>query len=124
MESTLRDQESRLIHLAEEFQEKNHGQIFLMSANGKQISDYITQRKEDYIKAKEREREAAKVKILFLRKEKFQWNRSQAAHTTSSGTIVGRTPLKTKQPVGSTPSATNKRVRKLKNRCSAHLFAF
>lgn len=71
MESTLRDQESRLIHLAEEFQEKNHGQIFLMSANGKQISDYITQRKEDYTKAKEREREAAKVRNPFLKNIKF-----------------------------------------------------
>lgn len=36
-----------------------------MSANGKTISDYITQRKEDYTKAKEREREAAKVKHQF-----------------------------------------------------------
>lgn len=69
MESTLREQESRLIHLAEEFQEKNHGQIFLMSANGKAISDYITQRKEDYTKGKEREREAAKVTFSFLANE-------------------------------------------------------
>jgi len=34
-----------------------------MNANGKEIADYISQRKEDYAKAKEREREAAKVKI-------------------------------------------------------------
>jgi len=33
-----------------------------MSANGKEIKDYIAQRKEDYLKAKEREREAAKVR--------------------------------------------------------------
>jgi hypothetical protein len=33
-----------------------------MSANGKEIKDYIAQRKEDYVKAKEREREAAKVR--------------------------------------------------------------
>ncbi len=33
-----------------------------MSANGMEIADYITQRKEDYAKVKEREREAAKVK--------------------------------------------------------------
>jgi len=54
-----------------------------MSANGKQISDYITQRKEDYARAKERELEAAKS--------------------------VGRTPLKTKQLVGTTPSVASKR---------------
>jgi hypothetical protein len=34
-----------------------------MSANGKEIADYIAQRKDDYTKAKEREREAAKVSI-------------------------------------------------------------
>ena len=33
-----------------------------MSANGKEIVDYIAQRKEDYTKSKEREREAAKVR--------------------------------------------------------------
>jgi len=33
-----------------------------MSTNGKEIVDYIRQRKEDYTKAKEREREAAKVR--------------------------------------------------------------
>jgi hypothetical protein len=41
---------------------KNNGKKFLMSSNGKEISDYIAQRKEDYVKNKEREREAAKVK--------------------------------------------------------------
>lgn len=41
--------------------EKNNGQPFIMSANGKQIVDYIQQRKDDYTKTKEREREAAKV---------------------------------------------------------------
>ena len=30
--------------------EKNNGQIFLMNANGKEIADYISQRKEDYTK--------------------------------------------------------------------------
>ena len=62
MESNLRECESRLQHLADEFQQKNHGQVFIMSANGKEIADYIAQRKDDYAKAKEREREAAKVK--------------------------------------------------------------
>jgi hypothetical protein len=33
-----------------------------MSANGKEIAEYIAQRKDDYTKAKEREREAAKVR--------------------------------------------------------------
>jgi hypothetical protein len=33
-----------------------------MSANGKEIADYIQQRREDYTKAKERDREAAKVR--------------------------------------------------------------
>ena len=58
----MRECEVRLGNLANEFQEKNHGEVFLMSANGKEIADYIAQRKEDYTKAKEREREAAKVK--------------------------------------------------------------
>ena len=61
LESSLREHEARLHHLAEEYQEKNHGKVFLMSANGKQIQDFIAQRKEDYAKAKEREREAIKV---------------------------------------------------------------
>jgi hypothetical protein len=43
--------------------EKNHGQAFIMNANGKEIKDYIIQRKEDYTKAKEREREATKVRF-------------------------------------------------------------
>ncbi|CAF0788183.1 unnamed protein product [Adineta steineri] len=94
LESSLRECELRLQKLADEFIQKNNGQPFIMSANGKEISDYIQQRKEDYTKAKEREREAAK-----------------AAHTTTAttGTFVGRTPLKTKQLVGTTPSATSKR---------------
>jgi hypothetical protein len=33
-----------------------------MNVNGKEIADYIQQRKEDYTKAKEREREAVKVR--------------------------------------------------------------
>ncbi|CAF5061689.1 unnamed protein product, partial [Rotaria sp. Silwood1] len=52
--------ELRLQKLANEFIDKNNGQPFIMSANGKEITDYIAQRKEDYTKAKEREREAAK----------------------------------------------------------------
>ena len=40
---------------------KNNGQPFIMGASGKEIPEYIQQRREDYIKAKEREREAAKV---------------------------------------------------------------
>jgi hypothetical protein len=32
-----------------------------MNTNGKEITDYISQQKEDYTKTKEREREAAKV---------------------------------------------------------------
>ncbi len=62
LESTLRECELRLQNLADEFTKKNNGQIFLMNANGKEIADYITQRKEDYAKTKEREREAAKVR--------------------------------------------------------------
>ncbi|CAF3469751.1 unnamed protein product [Rotaria sp. Silwood1] len=62
LEATLRECELRLQKLANEFIEKNNGQPFIMSANGKEITDYIAQRKEDYTKAKEREREAAKVR--------------------------------------------------------------
>ncbi len=61
LEATLRECELRLENLAEDFIKKNNGQPFIMSANGKEIADYIQQRKEDYTKAKEREREAAKV---------------------------------------------------------------
>jgi len=64
-----------------------------MSANGKEIADYIQQRKEDYTKAKEREREASKA----------------AAHTTPKGSFVGRTPLKTKPLPGNTSSVISKR---------------
>ncbi|CAF1093699.1 unnamed protein product [Rotaria sordida] len=92
LEATLRECELRLQKLANEFIEKNNGQAFIMSANGKEIADYIIQRKEDYAKAKEREREAAK-----------------AALVTSTGTSVGRTPLKTKQITGTTPSVVSKR---------------
>ncbi|CAF2443799.1 unnamed protein product [Rotaria sp. Silwood2] len=92
LEITLRECELRLQKLANEFIEKNNGQPFIMNANGKEIADYITQRKEDYAKAKEREREAAKAALI-----------------TSTGTIVGRTPLKTKQITGTTPSVVSKR---------------
>ena len=34
-----------------------------MGNNGKQIDEYISQRKEDYVKTKEREREAIKVNL-------------------------------------------------------------
>ncbi len=61
LEATLRECELRLENFAEDFIKKNNGQPFIMSANGKEIADYIQQRKEDYTKAKEREREAAKV---------------------------------------------------------------
>ena len=43
---------------------KNHGRPFVMSANGRQIADYIQQRKEDYARAKERQREVVKVKFF------------------------------------------------------------
>lgn len=49
-------------NLAEEFSRKNHGQKFLINDNQQEITEYIIQRKEDYAKSKEREREAAKVK--------------------------------------------------------------
>jgi hypothetical protein len=62
LEATLRECESRLLNLADDFMKKNNAQIFIMSANGKEIADYIQQRREDYIKTKEREREAAKVR--------------------------------------------------------------
>ncbi|UJR23823.1 hypothetical protein I4U23_026799 [Adineta vaga] len=89
LEASLRECELRLQHIADQYREKNHGQVFIMSANGKEISDYIVQRKDDYTKAKEREREAAK---------------------TSTGTIVGRTPLKMKQLVSGTPNVASKRT--------------
>ncbi|CAF3207056.1 unnamed protein product [Rotaria socialis] len=92
LEASLRECELLLRKLANEFIEKNNGQPFIMSANGKEIVDYIAQRKDDYVKAKEREREASK-----------------AAHQTSAGTIVQRTPLKTKQITGTTPGALLKR---------------
>ena len=62
LEGTLRECESRLHHLADEFIGKHDGQAFVLSATGETIADYIQQRKEDYTRAKEREREAAKVR--------------------------------------------------------------
>lgn len=62
LEASLRDCELRLQNFANEFMLKNNGQPFIMSANGKDIADYIKQRKEDYARAKEREREAMKVR--------------------------------------------------------------
>ena len=64
LEASLRECERRLLNHAEDFQIKNNGQAFVMSANGKHIDAYLQQRKEDYTKAKEREREATKVKDL------------------------------------------------------------
>ncbi|CAF1120033.1 unnamed protein product [Rotaria sp. Silwood1] len=93
LEANLRECELRLQNLANDFMKKNNGQSFIMSANGKEIHDYIQQRKDDYIKAKEREREAAKA----------------AAHKTSTSSIVGRTPLKTKQLPDNISSAASKR---------------
>jgi len=81
------------MNLAEDFIKKNNGQPFIMNANGKQIPDYIQQRKEDYTKTKEREREAAKA----------------AVHANPTGSFVGRTPLKTKQFPSNTFSVISKR---------------
>ncbi|CAF2071458.1 unnamed protein product [Rotaria magnacalcarata] len=93
LEATLRDCELRLQHLASGFMEKNNGQPFIMSANGKKIPDYIQQRKDDYTKAKEREREAVKA----------------AVHKTSTNASVGRTPLKAKQLSEKASSVVSKR---------------
>ncbi|CAF1030700.1 unnamed protein product [Rotaria sordida] len=93
LEANLRECELRLQNLANDFMKNNNGQPFIMSANGKEIIDYIQQRKDDYTKAKEREREAIKA----------------AAHKTSTSSIVRRTPLKTKLLPDNTSSATSKR---------------
>ena len=61
LEATLREYEIRLNHLAEDFAIKNNGQPFVMGSIGKQIPEYIQQRREDYVKTKEKEREALKV---------------------------------------------------------------
>ena len=67
LEASLRECEGKLRNLAEDFMSKNNGQPFIMNANGKEIAEYISQRREDYVKTKEREREAAKVTIyIFL----------------------------------------------------------
>jgi len=39
-----------------------------LNDSGKEISEYIAQRKEDYVKSKEREREAVKVVFDSVRK--------------------------------------------------------
>lgn len=90
LEATLKDSETKLRHLAEDYSQKNNGKVFFMNSNGTQISEYIQQRKESYAKSKEREREASKT-------------------NGTNGTVVGRTPLKTKQAVTATPTATSKR---------------
>ena len=56
LESNLRECELRLQNLADDFLRKNHGQPFVMGSNGKEIPEYVQQRKQDYIKMKERER--------------------------------------------------------------------
>jgi hypothetical protein len=61
LESSLRDCELRLQQLTDDFFKKNNGQTFLISGHGREIADYIQQRRDEYTKAKEREREAAKV---------------------------------------------------------------
>ncbi|CAF3471719.1 unnamed protein product [Rotaria sp. Silwood1] len=135
LEANLRECELRLQNLANDFMKKNNGQSFIMSANGKEIHDYIQQRKDDYIKAKEREREAAKTPsskkkartdtIIRVRpaplqsvpgsdennnnSEDNQCATTAAAHKTSTSSIVGRTPLKTKQLPDNISSATSKR---------------
>lgn len=58
----MKDSETKLRHLAEDYSQKNNGKVFFMNSNGTQISEYIQQRKESYAKSKEREREASKVK--------------------------------------------------------------
>ena len=90
LEANLRECEHRLENLGEDFQIKNAGEPFRMNPHGQEILEYIRQRKDDYARAKEREREAAK------------------AH---GGSAVGRTPLKVKQIlsgtiVGKTPMKT------------------
>lgn len=62
LEANLRECEHRLENLVEDFQIKNNGQTFRMNSNGKEILDYIQQRKDEYVKSKEREREVAKVR--------------------------------------------------------------
>ncbi|CAF1065124.1 unnamed protein product [Rotaria sordida] len=137
LEANLRECELRLQNLANDFMKNNNGQAFIMSANGKEIIDYIQQRKDDYTKAKEREREAIKTPaskkkartdtIIRVRPAPLQSvpgydennNNSEdsqcattlcaAAHKTSTSSIVRRTPLKTKLLPDNTPSAASKR---------------
>ncbi|CAF3755275.1 unnamed protein product [Rotaria magnacalcarata] len=137
LEATLRDCELRLQHLASGFMEKNNGQPFIMSANGKKIPDYIQQRKDDYTKAKEREREAVKTPsskkkartdiIVRARPAPLQsvpgsdennnnneYNQCAttlcaAVHKTSTNASVGRTPLKAKQLSEKASSVVSKR---------------
>ncbi|CAF4165043.1 unnamed protein product [Rotaria sp. Silwood2] len=137
LDANLRECELRLQNLAYDFMKKNNGQPFIMSANGKEIADYIQQRKDDYTKAKEREREAAKTPaskkkartdtIIRVRPAPLQSvpgydennNNSEdnqcattlcaAGHKTSTSSIVRRTPLKTKQLPDNRSSAASKR---------------
>ncbi|UJR25017.1 hypothetical protein I4U23_006378 [Adineta vaga] len=135
LEANLRDCELRLENAAEEYMKKNNGQVFIMSANGKEITDYVRQRKEDYIKAKEREREAAKTPGSKKKSRTETVVRSRPAPLQSvpggdentnisddnqcattlcvpaapKGTLVGRTPLKTKQFPSNTSSVISKR---------------
>ncbi|CAF1207632.1 unnamed protein product [Adineta ricciae] len=139
LEATLRECESRLENLAEDYMKKNNGQVFIMNANGKEIPEYIRQRKEDYAKSKEREREAAKTPaskkkartdtIVRARPAPLQSvpggddntnisDDNQCATTLCAapkGTLVGRTPLKTKQFPSNTSSAISKRTESTAN---------
>ncbi|CAF3765432.1 unnamed protein product [Adineta steineri] len=142
LEATLRDCESRLENLAEDFIKKNNGQVFIMGANGKEIADYIRQRKEDYTKAKEREREAAKTPASIKKARTGTMLRarpiplqsvpggdennnnseeSQCATTlcgASKGSFVGRTPLKSTQFSSNTSSAISKRSQSSSTLCT------
>ena len=78
LEGTLRECEWRLQHLADDFLAKHDGQAFVLSATGETLADYIQHRKEDYTRAKEREREAAKVSetiIIFAWEGLFECRR-------------------------------------------------
>jgi hypothetical protein len=49
------------VHFADEFVQNNHGRVFLVNGDGKSIVDYIQQRRDDHVKARERERDTGKV---------------------------------------------------------------
>lgn len=96
LEANLRECEHRLENLGEDFQIKNAGEPFRMNPHGQEILDYIRQRKDDYAKAKEREREAAKT---------HGGRTPLKVKQILSGTIVGKTPMKTKANLASSTLA-------------------